>query len=590
MMAKIPQGADFFNFSDVRAWRDCDDLIGLYHDWEALCEEQSGDYGIDCGCVRYVAAGAEVTVYDGDFDFDEVRLELLDRGFSVHEYRDAQVWGKTGFRWIALVGDLIIKGLSEEAVKGCIDVFRGVKDSLWDTRPAKDVATRLPQGIYMYYGAWVQFAGLMAFGTSYEKQEGPALKVTAVFMFEDEDAAHDAVGEIEDYMAELKVENIDVVQERQFVKVTGGCSLYPLRCAVAGVVTFPDPNLEAAIREATGKSEGPICRFDLESVTELEIGGRGISDLTGLEHCIGLRKLYLQSNQISDITLLRNLTSLTDLELQSNQISDISSLSNLAGLTRLGLLENQISDISPLSNLTSLTELNLAANKISDIAPLSNLTSLTYLNLSDNQISDITPLSNLTRLTGLKLDSNQISDLTSLSNLTSLAWLILDSNQISDLTPLSNLTSLGHLDLAVNQISDISPIANLTSLWWLDLRSNQISDITALSNLTSLTSLDLRRNQISDITPLSNLTGLLNLWLTSNQITDITPLSKLTRLISLDLADNQISDIEPLVANPGLSGGVIGMDTVNLKGNPLSLESLDVYIPQLQTRGVWVLW
>jgi hypothetical protein len=228
MMAKIPKDADFFGFLDVRAWRDRDDLIGLYHDWEAFCEEQSGDYAIDCGCVRYVAAGAEVMVYDGDFDFDEVSLELLDRGFSVHEYRDAQVWGKTDFRWIAFIGDLIIKGLSEEAVKGCIDVIRGVKDSLWDTQPAKDVAARLPEGIYMYYGAWEQFEGLTAFGTSYEKEEGPALKVTAVFMFEDEDAARGAVGEIEDYMAELKVENIDVVQDKQFVKVVGGRSIHPL--------------------------------------------------------------------------------------------------------------------------------------------------------------------------------------------------------------------------------------------------------------------------------------------------------------------------------------------------------------------------
>ena len=52
----------------------------------------------------------------------------------------------------------------------------------------------------------------------------------------------------------------------------------------------------------------------------------------------------------------------------------------------------------------------------------------------------------------------------------------------------------------------------------------------------------------------------------------------------LDLDDNNISDISPLVANSGLSAG----DTVDLKDNPLSTTSANVYIPQLEQRGVFV--
>jgi internalin A len=617
MMAKIPQDADFFNFSDVRAWRDCDDLIGLYHDWEALCEEQSGDYAIDCGRVRYAAAGAEVTVYDGDFDFDEVRLGLLDRGFSVHEYRDAQVWGKTDFRWIALTGDLIIKGLSEEAVKGCIDVIRGVKDSLWDTQPAKDVAARLPQGIYMDYGTGEQFEGLMAFGTSYEKQEEPALKVTAVFMFEDGDAAHDAVDEIEDYMAELKVENIDVVQDKQFVKVTGERSLYPLvvGCAGAEGLTFPDPNLEAAIRETIGKPEGDICQSDLAGLTYLyDNGGLCIHDLTGLEQCVNLTRLNLGNSHIRDITPisnlkalsdlwiccteirdltpLENITSLKKLTLAHTAIGDLSPLSNLTNLQYLDLLDNHIWDISALSNLTGLTYLRLSKNNISDIAPLSNLTSLTTLDIEDNRISDITTLANLTSLTSLYLSNNQIRDIGPLANLTSLTYLDLSNNRIVNINPLANLTSLTNLYLSSNRIDDINPLANLTNLTRLSLSNNQISDITSLCNLTSMVVLSLSDNDIEDISGLSNLTKLQMLSLRDNQISDITPLANLTGLGgvdwlagSIDLSGNQISDIWPLVANLGISG-----DTVDLRYNPLSPDSINVYIPQLEARGVEVLW
>ena len=48
-------------------------------------------------------------------------------------------------------------------------------------------------------------------------------------------------------------------------------------------VTFPDPNLEAAIREALNKPEGPITDADLAMLTELDASGRGIRDFTCIE-------------------------------------------------------------------------------------------------------------------------------------------------------------------------------------------------------------------------------------------------------------------------------------------------------------------
>ena len=113
-------------------------------------------------------------------------------------------------------------------------------------------------------------------------------------------------------------------------------------------VTFPDNNLEAAIRNAISKPEGPILPTDLEGLTSLEVGNAGITDLTGLEHCTNLTNLTLNENQISDTSPLADLTNLTQLRLDGNQISDITPLANLTSVTRLGLWQNQISDISPL--------------------------------------------------------------------------------------------------------------------------------------------------------------------------------------------------------------------------------------------------
>jgi hypothetical protein len=169
--------------------------------------------------------------------------------------------------------------------------------------------------------------------------------------------------------------------------------------------------------------------------------------------------------------------------------------------------------------------------------------------------------------------------------LTSLSDLDKDlDNNIIDLTGLEYCTSLTTLWLPVNQINNIAPLSNLVNLSTLYLGWNNISDISPLSNLTRLTSLDLRNNQISDISVLSSLTSLMKLYLSSNQISDISALSSLTSLTRLYLDVNQIGNVSPLVANAGFSEG----DELFLCGNPLSADSENIYIPELQRRGVSV--
>ncbi len=357
----------------------------------------------------------------------------------------------------------------------------------------------------------------------------------------------------------------------------------------AAIVTFPDPNLEAAIRAAISKPTGDILDTDLVGVgfTTLNAFGAGISDLTGLEYCTDLMMLYLDRNySISDLSPLSGLTSLTNLSLYYNSISDLSPLSGLTSLTRLDLYGNSISDLSPMSALTSLSLLELGANSINNLSPLSGLSSMTQLHLYNNSINDISPLSGLTSLTSLSLDGNSISDISPLSGLTSLTWLWLGGNSISDLSPLTGLTSLTSLWLGGNSLSDVSPLSGLTSLiGGLYLDHNSISDISPLSGLTSLTYLDLDHNSISDLSPLSGLTSLTLLELVGNSITDISPLIGLTNLTYLELYGNSMSDISPLSGLTSLAhlrldsnsisdlsplSGLTSLTSLNLSNNSIS--------------------
>ncbi len=81
-----------------------------------------------------------------------------------------------------------------------------------------------------------------------------------------------------------------------------------------------------------------------------------------------------------------------------------------------------------------------------------------------------------------------------------------------------------------------------------------------------------------------DLKGLTYIYATSSNITDLTGLEHCTSLTILHLANNKITDISPLVNNEGLSNG----DSVQLVANPLNPDSIDIYIPQLEARGVTV--
>jgi Leucine-rich repeat (LRR) protein len=132
--------------------------------------------------------------------------------------------------------------------------------------------------------------------------------------------------------------------------------------------TFPDKNLEEAVREAIGKPTGPIHAADLKKLTELDVDFVGIADLTGLEYCTNLEELGLQFNQISGVSTLSRLTNLKELGLDHNQISDVSALSKLTNLKWLWLNHNQISDIKPLVSNSGLSKgdlVNLANNPLS---------------------------------------------------------------------------------------------------------------------------------------------------------------------------------------------------------------------------------
>ncbi|HTI72008.1 MAG TPA: leucine-rich repeat domain-containing protein [Candidatus Limnocylindria bacterium] len=224
-----------------------------------------------------------------------------------------------------------------------------------------------------------------------------------------------------------------------------------LRAATNEVSIFLDRNLENAVRDQVFAKRGtnsPLTAMDVATVSTVVGRGRGITNLTGLEHC----------------------TALALLDLSGNKITDLSPLADLKQLQSATFTSNQIGDVGPLARINALQYLELSHNQVKDTAPLATLSHLSSLYLQDNRLTTLGPVTNLTRLTTLYVDGNKLKSLAGLEKIPRLGMLSAAHNSIEDITPVAALTEPTFLILAHNRIKDVAPLYKaLTN----DLAGNQ---------------------------------------------------------------------------------------------------------------------
>jgi Leucine-rich repeat (LRR) protein len=192
------------------------------------------------------------------------------------------------------------------------------------------------------------------------------------------------------------------------------------------IITFPDKNLEKAIRNAVNKPTGALYKSDVEKITELNLQDKGIKDIRGIGSLSNLSKLTLLNNDIKDISPLSDLVNLRYLNigninhgyLNYNDIRDLTPLKSLSNLQVLhAYCLSGLENLEPLSSLENLKELSLLGDlKLRNIEPISNLKGLQYLSLGYDTIEDIKPLKSLINLKELDLyraiiDSNKLEEL-----------------------------------------------------------------------------------------------------------------------------------------------------------------------------------
>ena len=236
MMKKIPRGTDAFGYFDVDALRSDNDLAAisdtLMGDWDAAFGALSMPVD-DIDAVGF--AGEETMVFAGSFDLDEIRDVLDDGGMDDDEYLDVEIW-QQGDVGLALVSkDCIIFQLDGD-IEDCVDAMKGKRPSVYDDEDVAGTVGRLPASLIVLYGAEgggifgdLGLDDLEATAVSMDKADADTLAMVLVFRFEDEDAADDAIEDIEDNMKEdpegVDPDTVEIERDGRYVEVTAEAAI-----------------------------------------------------------------------------------------------------------------------------------------------------------------------------------------------------------------------------------------------------------------------------------------------------------------------------------------------------------------------------
>ncbi|MFF2479589.1 stalk domain-containing protein [Paenibacillus sp. NPDC058071] len=253
--------------------------------------------------------------------------------------------------------------------------------------------------------------------------------------------------------------------------------------AAESSVVIGDRALELAIKETLGKSEGDSLKItDMESLTELQLAGRHIKKLDGLESAKNITRLDLSGNELTELKPLSDLTQLRELDITNNQIVSLESLSAMTELESFRFSHNRVTSLEALSGLSGLQAITASNNALKSLEPLGKLTELQKIDVSYNQIHDLSPLKKLNRLDSLSISGNRVSDLSAIAGTASLNALWASQNQIQNLKPLKNLKGLRYLELSSNAVYDLEPLRQLTALEKLRLNDNRVWNLEPIQN------------------------------------------------------------------------------------------------------------
>ena len=217
----------------------------------------------------------------------------------------------------------------------------------------------------------------------------------------------------------------------------------------AQTTAIPDPQFEQALIDLgfdSGEPDGVAQNLFLESIIMLDIPNLGIEDLTGIESCTSIERLYCHNNNISSIDLSNN-PYLWRLYISDNQLDSLD-LSGHAYLEYVSCHSNNLSYLN-IEDCPAIERLFTRYNPLGtlDVSGCNNLRGL-YCNSNELNVLDVSANPDLE---GLHCGNNQLTSLV-LDNHPDLEFLSCSDNLLTSLS-LHSSPDLEELECANNQLT-----------------------------------------------------------------------------------------------------------------------------------------
>ena len=242
---------------------------------------------------------------------------------------------------------------------------------------------------------------------------------------------------------------------------------------------FPDDNFREYIKTYIASGSNVLTVKKRSEIETIEVEGKNISRLEGIEAFPNLKVLKCGNNSIQNLDLRQN-PKLETLKCNKNQLTQLE-LSKNPDIKYLYCSENQLEQLD-VSHL-ELEYLYCSHNNLEQL-DVKNSKWLRELNCSKNELTaldvDVTHKPNLVRvecqnnkLTSLILGENQMLEKLNCAH-----------NQLPQLN-LNNMSALKELNCADNQLTvlDVSSSPNLTKLW---LKNNHLTSLNLDNNNLNL--------------------------------------------------------------------------------------------------------
>jgi hypothetical protein len=307
---------------------------------------------------------------------------------------------------------------------------------------------------------------------------------------------------------------------------------------------FPDPAFRAyviAVYDINPKDgELSEAEADVATVSGMDVQGRGIANMKGIEYFPNLTELICYNNQLTSLDVSKNLA-LKNLGLVKNQLTSLDVSKNSA-LEILICNDNQLTSLDVSKN-SALKDLRVTGNQLSSL-DVSKNSVLERLECNDNQLTSLNVNGN-PQLWQLNCNDNQLSSL-DVSNCSALQELYCDRSGLTSLDVSKN-PKLRRLNCSNNQFTSLDVSKNL-ELQGLYCDRNQLSSLDVSGN-PELQILRCHRNALTSLDVSKN-SKLQELFCLENRLTSL-DVSKNPVLEQLSAEENQLLNIV------GLSGLIV---------------------------------